>query len=190
MANPQTRVRSIRRRLDNTFRGQLTVAGQLRNTFEAEVPHDTTLERLLEPSFWWPVHAQVRPLDHIEVTWEDGSRVVRLRCMGVDDRAETVLVEAVPGSDVAYSVPDDLPEGHSIVFVSKGTGWRILQAGRNAHLRGGFSTALEAYTWLMGDRAQAAAEDADAEAEQQGGGKKPKPTKPKPAAPEERTQPT
>lgn len=154
--------RSVRQRLERTFRGSLTAAGQVRNTFEAEVGHDVELEKILAPSFWWSVHGQLRPFDKIEVQWEDGSRVVMLRVMGMDDRSETVLV--VPLWEQKFNkLPGELPPGYSISFVSKGTGWRIFRDGASQPVRSGFATELEAYIWLAGD-VSPPGDDAEADA--------------------------
>lgn len=169
------RQRSVRARFENSFRGQLTTGGQLRNTFEAEIPSGTELEKLLTPSYWWSQNRVIRPLlDSIQCIWDDGTRIVTLRCMGKDDRHETILMVPVPGSDIEFKVPD-APSGYSYEFGgSRAVGWYIAQEGRASPLRSNFSSANEAHEWLVGEQERAdgaATEGAPDKGKGKGGGK-------------------
>lgn len=181
--------RSVRNRFENTFRGQLTTNGQLRNTFEAEIPSDVSLEKLLAPSFWWPQNRVIRPLlDSIHCIWDDGTRTVTLRCMGKDERHETILMVVVPNSDIEFKVPD-APPGYSYEFGgSRAVGWFIKQDGRSSPLRSNFASANEAHDWLVGEQDRAAGKEAEEDegpkraARGGGGARGSKPDKEKPAA--------
>lgn len=170
--------RNLQNRLKNTFRGQLTTAGQLNNTFEASIPAGVDLETLLKPSFWWPCNREIRPMrDRIECVWEDGSRIVLLRCMGKDERGETMVFAVM--QDVEFPAPE-VPDGYELEYVSPATGWRVKRADGVQALRGGFATAMEAAVWLKGDiepepeTPAAEAEDEDKPAGK-GGGRNRKP---------------
>jgi hypothetical protein len=131
------------------YREPLTANGQARNTYEAVIPHDTALDTLLTPNYWWPVSRQMKPLEDICCLWEDGSRVVVLKVMGKNERAQTILTTAV--SDWQAPKPE-LPAGFSLEFNrNKSIGWHILQEGRNAAYGSGFATAMEAAAWFHAD---------------------------------------
>lgn len=132
----------------STYQGALTANNQTRNKFEAIIPHGVDLGALLSAHYWWPVSKRMNPLDTIECLWEDGSRVVVLRVAGKDERAQRVLVHAI--ADQAFDAPA-LPEGFRYEFVNRDQGWRIMQEGRRAPLRSGFSTTYEAHAWLTAD---------------------------------------
>lgn len=142
-----TNVGLTRKRL-NAFRGNLNPMGVTRSIHSAEIPAGTELEALLAPAYFWAAGGRVQPLDTIECVWEDGTRVVVLRCMGRDDRASQFLFEV--DSDKTYDLPA-MPRGYDLEFVNKSAGWRVVDTGRKSALRGGFSTALEAARWLSAD---------------------------------------
>lgn len=153
MATPH----SLKQKLDRTFRGQLTTGGQLLNTFEAEIPAATPREKTLEPRFWFSQVGRIRAFDRVECTWEDGSRILTLRCMGVDARAGEVLMEVE--RETVFEAPD-LPKGFSYDFVNRSVGWRIFQEGRRSAIGSGFATARAAHHWFMGERAISSNDDA------------------------------
>lgn len=182
--------RSVQERLKKQFRGQLTTAGQVRNTFEAKIPAGVPLEKVISGSYWWPVNGQIRALDLIDCTWEDGSRIVRLRVMGRDDRSE--LIHVLVTDDQEFPAPDDLPPGFRLDYASPGTGWQVFREGQTSAIAAGFATAYEAAAWLRGDTAAAgpapAGDEADDGAKGPKGGDKPAP-KLKPGKPAEAAQP-
>lgn len=143
------KLRRARERIDRTFRGQLTAAGALRATYEAEIQAGTPLEKVTSPDFWFSQVSRLKPLDRIECTWDDGSLIAMLRVMGIDERAGMVLVAVVSTDE--FDAPA-LPPGYDYEFVNKGLGWRILREGQKQPLRSGFATKLDAYAWLSGER--------------------------------------
>lgn len=158
------KLRDLRARASQTYRKQLTPAGTQINTLEAKVAADTTLEKILSTSYWFSQVAILRPLDRIEVNWEDGSRIVLLRCMGIDEKAGSVLMAVI--SDTPFDAPD-LPKGYSYSYVSEGTGWRIMRTdegtGKEFPLRQGFATKMEAHVWFTGEVNDGAAAKAEAD---------------------------
>lgn len=159
--------RRVRERIDRTFRGQLTAAGTLRPTYEAEIPGGTPLAKVTSPQYWFSQVAVLKPFDRIECTWDDGSCIAMLRVMGVDEKAGMVLVTSI--DEKLFDAPD-LPGGYTYDFVNKGLGWRILQADHKTPLRGGFASKMEAYLWLSGERSDVAADKAGADDDRAGQG--------------------
>lgn len=128
------------------FLGTLDPLGTHLSVHVATIPHNAQLEDLMGPHFFWRVAQRVKPFDIIRCVWEDGSRVVDLRVMGRDQRAESLLL--VLDADKRYETPP-VREGYALQFVNQAVGWRVMVEDTNRQLRAGFASALEAALWLQ-----------------------------------------
>lgn len=161
------------------FRGNLDPMGTMRTIHTALIPVEVEIEDLKAPGYFWPVAGRVQPFDHIEASWEDGSRVVIFRVMEKDERANTLLL--VVDSEKEYPAPK-LPAGYELEFVNKAAGWRVIHADRKTPLRGGFASALSAAQWLSNDLPQEGAAGAGKGAKAAEAPRGGKPADPKKAA--------
>ena len=64
-----------------------------RNVYLADIPAGTNRDDVLKPEYWANIVEKIRLRDHIEADWEDGTRIMTLRVVGVGlDYVKTALL--------------------------------------------------------------------------------------------------
>ncbi len=115
----------------------------------------TTLEQMLDPSYWAHVAAKLAPMDRIEVNAEDGSFYAELLVMSASKIGANVkpLHFINLGAPVDMETPDI---GMMVKYAGIHAKWRVLRTSDGAKVRDGFATREEAVLW-MNDQAKALA---------------------------------
>jgi hypothetical protein len=135
-------------------------------TLVAEIPHGTKLEDILDPGYWANVSKKlVAHKTHIKANWEDGTRLVELRVVGVGLNSAKVRVLqdydfTAPVSTVV-SAPDTTLSAQPVAGVLRERDYEVAYKGSihkwsvirltgadKAYVKDQFDSKDEASEWL------------------------------------------
>ena len=118
-----------------------------RNVYLADIPAGTDREDVLKPEYWANIAEKIRLRDHIEADWEDGTRIITLRVVGVGmDYVKTVLLSehklALEESEQEFM------DQFEIVHRGEVHKWAIVRKSTGRYAKYGFDSDKDANDWL------------------------------------------
>lgn len=126
-----------------------------RTTFIATIPSDTDIEAVLQPTFWANVANQIRVRNHIEADWEDGSKLVSLRVVGVG----TDFVKVKVMNEYKFDVVADVIANNDfkVEWKAQVHKFSVIRKSTNEYVKDGFTSKEEANEWLKDNLSKIAA---------------------------------
>ena len=126
-----------------------------RLTFHAKILHGTNLEDILKPEYWANVSKNlIAHKTHIEADWEDGTRLVILRVVGVGLNHAKVRVISdhsfveQPATQVAPSGAE-AADDFEISYKTHHHKWSIIRKADKSYVKDQFDSQPQAAEWLQ-----------------------------------------
>lgn len=121
--------------------------------FVATIPHSTTMEDILKPEYWANVYKKLTAhKTHIHANWEDGSRLVVLRVIGVGVNYAKVRVmhDYSFVEDIEKSKPRESGniDDYEVAFKTYHHKWSVIRKSDKSYVKDMFDTEVEAREWL------------------------------------------
>lgn len=129
--------------------GRLGLAQSHRRELFADIPAGSTLETILEPSYWAHHAHEIKPLDIIEAFCEDGSWEARLRVMFVaNGEVKLSLMSKVDHAATAVAAPADTP--YEIKWISPTKKYAVRRKDNHTVIADGLYPESAAHEYLRG----------------------------------------
>lgn len=131
------------------LQGRLAEAAYQRNEWRYTAEAGTTINEILDPQYWAHVAANFKPHDIIEVIPEDGSWYARLIVL-TNARlwAKVFLLQKADLEKALADTPATDDETHEVKWMGAIEKHAVIRKADKALIKGGFTTKLEAHTWL------------------------------------------
>jgi hypothetical protein len=123
-----------------------------RLSFHAKIKCDTSVEDVLKPEFWANVCKKlVAHKTHIECDWEDGSRLVVLRVVGVGaNYAKVKVLNNYSFISVEIENSTEVEDDFEVKYKTHHHKWSVLRKNDldNPYVKDQFDTEQDAQDWL------------------------------------------
>lgn len=132
--------------------GRLQEIGHARRELSAIIPAETSLEVILEPSYWKHYTRDIRASDVVEAFCEDGSWEASLRVMFVSaSEVRMALRWKVSYEEVDIPAESDT---HEVAWKGPHWKWAVIRKDDGQVLEKGFGQKSEAFNYLRKHLAQ------------------------------------
>lgn len=127
-----------------------------RTTYFVNIPADTPVEAILQPTYWANVTERIHLRNHIEADWQDGSKLIVLRVVGVGPDHVKVKVMNEYRFDIESKV---VPlNDFRVEYIREGSrAWSIIRKSTNEYIKDGLNSRDEANLWLQENMSKIAA---------------------------------
>jgi hypothetical protein len=127
--------------------GRLQEVSHARRELSANIPAGTSLETVLEPSYWAHYTRDLRPNDILEVVCEDGSWEASLRVRFVSTAEAKMAVRWKVEFDTD-EVTEEESDTHFVKWISPPKKYGVIRRDTGAVIQDGFYPKAEAYNFL------------------------------------------
>ena len=110
------------------------------------VPVGTTIEQLLEPSYWANVARNFRPRQSLTVHWDDGSQLAWLYV--IDCGRNWLQLGVVMHKEIVAAKRDTSRDDYDVAFNGPVDLFRITRRSDRAVIKAGFATEADAVRFL------------------------------------------
>lgn len=126
--------------------GRLQAVGHARREMAADIPAGTTLETILEPSYWAHHTRDLRPGDVIEAICEDGTWEASLRVMFIS----TAEVKSVVRWKAEYDMvePGIDSDTYEVRWINIGKKYGVVRRDDGSVIKDGFYPIEQAHGFL------------------------------------------
>lgn len=128
--------------------GRFKLAEYDRQEWIANCEYGTTVEDILDPSYWSMSTLRIKPYDHIEARAEDGSWIAHLIVTGVDRSWAKVVIDRViklTTSDVSMT---QAAAKHEVSWKGPQYKYSVIRLSDSERIKEGFQSKDEAYAWM------------------------------------------
>lgn len=128
-------------------RERFALAEEQRHDFIANIPSGTTLEEVMDPSYWAFCAVDMVPFDHIQVRSEDGSWVAYLIVQFCERNYARVVLDRLVKMTPDATAPVASIK-HKVEWKGPQMKFAVVRTDDSAILRKDFQTKEEAASWL------------------------------------------
>lgn len=117
-----------------------------RNSWMVNVPPETTREDLLSREYWTHVANKLRPLDHVEVVYDDGSKWLEFFVLKANNNE--AILKLLHEVNFDAECDEDVSSEYEVKYAGPVAKHRVIRKSDGRVMDEGISTKEEAYVRL------------------------------------------